>query len=81
MKKAQNLLLIKKENPIMENYATNLEYILSHEMLPIRSIIKGHLVIAQHTHEKLCPQVIDELSLRITETIDAFFKKNFKDKR
>jgi hypothetical protein len=75
MKIAQNLLLIKKENHIME------QYVPGFEMLPIQNIVKGHLVISQHTHEKLCPQVIDDLSLRITETIDAFLKKNFKDKR
>lgn len=76
MNKSLKLLLIeKRENTIMEEYAP------SYEMLPIHNIVKSHLVIAQHSSEKLCPQIIDALSMKITETIDAFLKKNFKEKR
>lgn len=72
---AKLLLIQKRENNTMEEYAP------SYEMLPIHNIVKSHLVIAQHSSEKLCPQIIDALSMKITETIDAFLKKNFKEKR
>lgn len=69
------LLIQKRENNTMEEYAP------SYDMLPIHNIIKSHLVIAQHSSEKLCPKIIDILSLKITETIDSFLKKNVKEKR
>ena len=73
---ALNLLLIKKrENTMMEAYAPGIE------MLPIQKIVKGHLVIEQYTNEKLTPATIESVSLKITETIDAFLKKSFKEKR
>jgi hypothetical protein len=63
------------ENDAMEKYAP------SYEMLPIHNIIKSHLVIAQHSGEKLCPQIIEVLSLKITETIDSFLKNDIKERQ
>lgn len=57
----------------MDNYEPNLN------MLPIHNIVKSHLVLCQHSSEKLCPRVISELALKITETIEAFLKNNNKD--
>jgi hypothetical protein len=58
----------------MDNYEPNLN------MLPIHNIVKSHLVLCQHASEKLCPKVISELALKITETIEAFLNKNLKEK-
>lgn len=58
----------------MENYEPN------HKMLPIHNIVKSHLVLCQHANEKLCPKIISELSLKITETIEAFLNKTVQEK-
>jgi hypothetical protein len=63
-----------EEELIMEDYTP------SSTMLPIHNIIKSHLVICQHSNEKLCPQVISALSLKITETIESFLNNAFKEK-
>lgn len=62
----------KKENPIMENYTPGIN------MVPIQNIIKSHLVLFQHTHEKLTAPLIDTLALEITETIESFLSKSSK---
>lgn len=47
-------------------------------ILPILNIIKGNLV--QHSNESLCPDVINDLSLNITEALESFLRtdKNVK---
>jgi hypothetical protein len=58
----------------MENYTPHLN------MLPIHNIVKSHLVICQHSSNKLCPKTISDLSLKITETIEHFLNKHVKEK-
>ena len=43
---------------------------------PLHNIIKSNLV--QHSNETLVSNLIDELSLQITETIESFLNKNLK---
>lgn len=54
------------------------DYTPTYYMLPILNIIKGTLV--QHANEPLTSEIINELSLNITEALEAFFKidKNIK---
>lgn len=54
------------------------DYTPTYYMLPILNIIKGTLV--QHANEPLASEIINELSLNITEALEAFFKidKNIK---
>jgi hypothetical protein len=58
----------------MDNYTPNFN------MLPIHNIVKSHLVLCQHSSEKLCPKIIAEVSLKITETIEHFLNKHVKEK-
>ena len=55
------------------------DYMPDHEMVHIRNIVKSHLVIFQHSSKKLCAETIDELSLKVTETIDFLMKKSSTD--
>lgn len=43
-------------------------------MLPILNIIKGNLV--QYSNESLCPNVINNLSLEITESLEEFLRQS-----
>lgn len=45
--------------------------------IPIRNIIKSNLV--QHANKTLCHITIDELSEKITETIECFLNKQLKE--
>jgi hypothetical protein len=47
-------------------------------MVPFHNIIKSHLVIFQHSNEKLTGSLIDALSLEITETIETYLNKSDK---
>jgi hypothetical protein len=49
------------------------DYVPTYKMLPIHNIIKGNLV--QHSNEHLCSNMINDLSLQITEAIESFFKE------
>ena len=52
------------------------DYIPTYYMLPILNIIKGNLV--QHANESLGSDIINELSLNITEALESFLR-NDKD--
>lgn len=43
-------------------------------MVPILNIIKGSLV--HHYNQSLCSDVINDLSLEITESLEEFFRKD-----
>lgn len=57
----------------MENYMP------SNDIIPIRNIIKSHLIIFQHSNEKLSSDMIDSLTSKITETIEHFLNLKFNN--
>ncbi|HEY4832215.1 MAG TPA: hypothetical protein VIH61_06625 [Waddliaceae bacterium] len=50
------------------------DYTPNYYMLPILNIIKGNLV--QHANESLGSDIINELSLNITEALETFLKND-----
>jgi hypothetical protein len=50
------------------------EYTPNYRMVPILNIIKGNLV--SHANELLCADMINDLSLNITEAVEAFLRQD-----
>lgn len=63
----------EKDKFIMEDFINSVKL----NPVPIHNIVKSNLV--QHSNEKLCPRIIEELSIQITETIECFLNKHLKE--